>query len=56
MILIEPTDTGKKVAHAFRPIVHQHQKMWLEALSEIEQGQLIDFLQRLQVTLMDSDA
>ena len=56
MLLIEPTDTGRQVAHAFRPIVHQQQKLWLEALSEKEQGQLIDSLQRLQVTLMDSDA
>jgi DNA-binding MarR family transcriptional regulator len=56
MLLIEPTDTGRQVAHAFRPIVHQHQKVWLEALSEKEQGHLIDSLQRLQVTLMDSDA
>jgi len=56
MLLIEPTDTGRQVAYAFRPIVHQHQKVWLEALSEQEQGQLIDSLQRLQPTLMDSDA
>ena len=56
MLLIEPTDKGRQVAHAFRPIVHQHQKVWLETLSEMEQGQLIDSLQRLQVTLMDSDA
>ncbi len=56
MLLIEPTDTGRQVANAFRPIVHQHQKLWMEALSEKEQGQLIDSLQRLQVTLTDPDA
>ena len=56
MLLIEPTDRGRQVAHAFRPIVHQHQKAWLEALSEQEQGQLIGTLQRLQATLIDSDA
>jgi DNA-binding MarR family transcriptional regulator len=56
MLLIEPTDTGRQVAHAFRPIVHQHQRMWMEALNEKEQGQLIDFLKRLQVTLMGSDS
>ena len=55
MLLIEPTDTGRQVAYAFRPVVHQHQKAWLEALSEQEQGQLIDSLRRLQATLMDSD-
>lgn len=56
MLLVEVTDTGRQVALAFRPIVHQHQKVWLEVLSEKEQQQLIDSLQRLQATLMDSDA
>jgi DNA-binding MarR family transcriptional regulator len=55
MLLIEPTDTGRQVANAFRPIVHQHQRVWMAALNEQEQGQLIDFLKRLQVTLMSSD-
>ena len=52
MLLIEPTDTGRQVADAFRPIVHQQQRVWMEALNEQEQGQLIDFLKRVQVTLM----
>jgi DNA-binding MarR family transcriptional regulator len=56
MLLIEPTDTGRQVADAFRPIVHQHQKMWMDILNEKEQGQLIDFLKRLQESLMDSDS
>ena len=56
ILLIELTDTGRQVAHAFRPIVHQHQNVWMEALNEKEQGQLIDSLQRLQVTLMGSDS
>jgi hypothetical protein len=54
MLLIEPTDTGRQVADAFRPIVHQHQKVWMDALNEKEQGQLIDFLRQLQATLTDS--
>jgi len=56
MLLVEPTERGRQVADAFRVIVHQQEKMWLEALSEEEQQQLIDTLQRLQVSLMDSDA
>ena len=56
MLLVELTDTGRQVANAFRPIVHQQQKVWLEALSAQEQQQLIDTLERLQATLMDSDA
>jgi DNA-binding MarR family transcriptional regulator len=56
MLLIELTDTGRQVAYAFRPIVHQHQKAWLEVLSGQEQGQLIDSLKRLQATLMNSEA
>ncbi|MBI5291932.1 MAG: MarR family transcriptional regulator [Chloroflexi bacterium] len=55
MLLVELTDSGRQVANAFRPIVHQHQKVWLEALSEKEQKSLIDSLQRLQATLLDSD-
>ena len=54
MLLIEPTDTGRQVADAFRPIVHQHQKMWMDVLNEKEQGQLIDFLKRLQEPLLGS--
>jgi DNA-binding MarR family transcriptional regulator len=55
MLLVELTDTGRHVAHAFRPIVHHQQKVWLEALSEKEQQRLIDSLQQLQAKLMDSD-
>lgn len=56
MLLIEPTDAGRQVANAFRPIVHRHQKGWMEVLNEKEQGQLIDFLKRLQEPLMASDS
>jgi MarR family 2-MHQ and catechol resistance regulon transcriptional repressor len=54
MILVELTDSGRQVANKFRPIVHQHQKVWLHALNEKEQEQLIKMLQRLQASLMDS--
>ena len=53
MLLIELTETGRQVAQAFRPIVHQHQKSWLGTLSEVEQEQLIASLQRVQHVLMD---
>ena len=56
MLLIEPTDTGRQVADAFRPIVHQHQKVWLDVLNEKEQEQLINFLKRLQESLRGSDS
>jgi DNA-binding MarR family transcriptional regulator len=56
MLLVELTETGRQVANAFRPIVHQQQKVWLEVLSAQEQQQLVDTLERLQATLMDSDA
>src|SRR5512146_866717 len=52
-LLVELTDSGRQVAYQFRPIVHQHQKVWLNPLSEKEQGQLIEMLQRLQASLMD---
>jgi DNA-binding MarR family transcriptional regulator len=55
MILVELTDSGRQVANQFRPIVHQHQKVWLNVLNEKEQEQLIEMLQRLQASLMDSN-
>ncbi len=55
MILVEITETGRKVANDFRPIVHQHQKQWLEVLSETEQQQLIVALHRLQESLQVSN-
>jgi DNA-binding MarR family transcriptional regulator len=54
MLLVELTDSGRQVANQFRPIVHQHQKAWLNDLKEKEQEQLIQTLHRLQVSLMDS--
>jgi DNA-binding MarR family transcriptional regulator len=56
MLLVELTDEGRHVAHAFRPIVHQNQKVWLEALSEADQQRLIASLHQLQATLMDAEA
>jgi DNA-binding MarR family transcriptional regulator len=51
MLLIEPTESGRNVAHAFRLVVHKQQKEWMAALSESEQGQLVDTLHRLQSAL-----
>ena len=56
MILVEPTDTGRQVANAFRPVVHRNQKVWLEALSEADQQRLIATLHQLQDSLMDAEA
>jgi DNA-binding MarR family transcriptional regulator len=55
MLLVKLTGSGRRVADEFRPIVHQNEKVWLEALSEEEQQRLIEFLGRLQATLMDTD-
>ena len=54
MLLVELTNSGRQVANQFRPIVHQYQKVWLNALNEKEQEQLIQTLHRLQASLMDS--
>ena len=56
MLLIEPTESGRRVAHEFRVVVHRRQTEWLAALSETEQGQLIDMLHRLQSALSDAKA
>ena len=53
-LLVELTNSGRQVANQFRPIVHKHQKVWLNALNEKEQEQLIQTLHRLQAFLMDS--
>lgn len=55
MLLVQLTEKGRQVANAFRPIVHEHQKVWLRVLSEDEQQRLINSLQRLQATLVDSE-
>jgi DNA-binding MarR family transcriptional regulator len=55
MLLVEATDAGREVANRFRPLVHRQQKVWLECLNEEQQQWLIDLLQQVQVTLMDSD-
>ena len=52
MLWVELTDSGRQVANRFRPLVHQHQKVWLSALDEKEQEQLIQMLHRLQISLM----
>jgi DNA-binding MarR family transcriptional regulator len=53
MLLVELTNSGRQVANQFRPIVHQHQKVWLNVLKEKEKEQLIQTLHRLQASLMD---
>ena len=53
MLVVVLTDTGRQVANQFRPIVHQHQKLWLKALTLQEQEQLTELLHRLQVSLME---
>lgn len=55
MIWVEPTELGRQIADEFRPVVHQHQKDWLGALSEAEQGQLIEMLHRLQSALLQAE-
>lgn len=55
MILVEITEKGRQVANEFRPIVHQHQKQWLEVLNETQQQQLIVALHRLQESLQESN-
>jgi DNA-binding MarR family transcriptional regulator len=55
MIWVELTDLGRRIADEFRPIVHQHQKAWLGVLNEKEQEQLLEMLQRLQPSLLESN-
>jgi DNA-binding MarR family transcriptional regulator len=54
-LVIELTEAGRRVAHEFRLVVHQHQNNWLGALSAAEQDQLISTLQRLQAALGEAE-
>jgi DNA-binding MarR family transcriptional regulator len=54
-ILVAITESGRETAKSFRPIVHQHQRVWFEILSETEQQRLIDSLHCLQTVLLESD-
>ena len=54
-IWVEPTDLGKHIADEFRPIIHRHQKAWLNVLDEKEQQQLVEMLHRLQSSLLESN-
>jgi DNA-binding MarR family transcriptional regulator len=54
MLTVELTDSGRQVANQFRPVVHQHQKVWLSVLDEKEQQQLIKMLHSLQVNFLYS--
>src|SRR5512141_838099 len=56
MLLIELTESGRRVAYEFRLVVHRHQKAWLADFSEQEQEQLIGWLHRLQSALAESEA
>ena len=56
MLLVESTDTGRRVANTFRPVVHHQQRLWLEVLSDEEQQRLTHSLQQVQEALLASDA
>ncbi|HEY3291752.1 MAG TPA: MarR family transcriptional regulator [Anaerolineae bacterium] len=55
MTLVEITKKGIRVANAFRPVVHEHQREWFQILSEQELQRLIGALHRLQVALAEID-
>jgi MarR family transcriptional regulator, 2-MHQ and catechol-resistance regulon repressor len=55
MIWVEPTELGRQIAGEFRPIVHRQQKAWLSVLSEEEQAQLVEMLQRIQPVLLEAN-
>jgi DNA-binding MarR family transcriptional regulator len=48
MLLVGLTPKGRKVASNFRPVVHGHQKVWFEGLSEVERATLLRLLGRIQ--------
>lgn len=55
MVLVELTDKGRQIADAFRPVVHQNQKIWLEVLSKADQQRFLTYLHQLQASLLDGE-
>lgn len=53
MVIVELTESGRQTADSYRPVVHQHQKVWFGALNEAEQEQLIALLHQMQASFMD---
>jgi DNA-binding MarR family transcriptional regulator len=56
MLLIELTQVGRAAAYEYRLVVHRRQKAWMSALTQQEQAQLVDMLQRLQAALSSKQA
>ena len=55
MLLVEITDKGRQAADEFRPIVHQHHRVWFEPLDEKEKERFIDLLNIIQASLNGSE-
>jgi DNA-binding MarR family transcriptional regulator len=51
MLLIELTESGRRVAQEFRQVVHLNESAWQTDFTEQEQEQLIGLLHRLQAAL-----
>lgn len=56
MLLIELTETGRRVAQEFRQVVHQNEYHWQVDFTEQEQEQLITLLHKLQASLSTAKA
>jgi DNA-binding MarR family transcriptional regulator len=51
--LVAVTEQGRQVANAFRPVVHEAQRPWLDCLDISEQRHLVELLGRIQEHLID---
>jgi DNA-binding MarR family transcriptional regulator len=47
-LLVEITPKGRRTLNQMRPLVHRHQRVWLQPLSEREQESLVELLGRIQ--------
>ena len=55
MLLVEITESGRRVADEFRPVVHRQQRVWFQSLDDDAKQSFILYLRRIQGSLSASD-
>ena len=55
MLLVEITESGRRVADEFRPVVHRQQRLWFQSRDEDDKQSFILYLQQIQGSLSASE-
>ena len=56
MLLVEITESGRRVADEFRPVVHRQQTVWFQSLDDDAKQSFVLYLRRIQGSLSASEA